>query len=41
MHRAFHLQHVTPGEDGVARVTAFFGPELFAHFALPPELPPR
>lgn len=41
VHRAFHLQHVVPGPDGVARVTAFFGPELFAHFALPPELPPR
>lgn len=41
VHRAFHLQHVTVTEDGVARVTAFFDPGLFAWFGLPPELPPR
>ncbi|WP_324651094.1 sigma-70 family RNA polymerase sigma factor [Georgenia sp. H159] len=41
VHRAFQLQHVTATEDGVARVTAFFAPELFAAFGLPPELPPR
>ncbi len=41
VHRAFHLQHLTPGRSGVDRVTAFFSPELFARFGLPPELPPR
>ncbi|QDB78991.1 sigma-70 family RNA polymerase sigma factor [Georgenia sp. 311] len=41
VHRAFHLQHIVPAEHGVARVTAFFGRELFTYFALPPELPPR
>ncbi|WP_129339519.1 sigma-70 family RNA polymerase sigma factor [Cellulomonas endophytica] len=35
VHRAFHVQQVTPGPDGVRRVTAYFGPELFAHFGLP------
>ena len=41
VHRAFHLQHVTVGEDGVTRVTAFFDRRLFAWFGLPPELPAR
>ncbi|MDD9206783.1 sigma-70 family RNA polymerase sigma factor [Georgenia sp. 10Sc9-8] len=38
-HRPFQLQQVTPTADGVARVTAWFAPELFPAFGLPTELP--
>ncbi len=38
VHRAFQLQQVTLGEDGVRHVTVWFGAELFARFGLPAEL---
>ncbi|MEE6295439.1 sigma-70 family RNA polymerase sigma factor [Georgenia wangjunii] len=39
VHRAFQVQQVTVTRDGVSHVTAWFSPELFATFGLPPELP--
>lgn len=38
VRRPFHLQHLTLTTDGVARVTAFFTPELFPRFGLPSAL---
>ncbi len=39
VHRAFHLQVPTVGEDGVTHVSVFFDATLFARFGLPEELP--
>ncbi|WP_239078576.1 sigma-70 family RNA polymerase sigma factor [Cellulomonas marina] len=40
VHRAFHVQQLTLGPDGVRHVVAFFGgAELFARFGLPSVLP--
>jgi RNA polymerase sigma-70 factor (ECF subfamily) len=34
-HRAFQLQQVELGDDGVTRVVAYFDTALFASFGLP------
>ncbi|TQL03773.1 sigma-70 family RNA polymerase sigma factor [Cellulomonas sp. SLBN-39] len=39
-HRAFQVQQVTVGEDGVRHVTVWFGAPLFARFGLPEVLDP-
>lgn len=38
VHRAFQVQQLHTGPDGVGRVTAWFAPELFAAFGLPATL---
>ena len=38
VHRAFQVQQVTVGADGVRHVTVWFGAALFARFGLPVEL---
>lgn len=38
VHRAFQLQQLTPGPDGVRQVTCYFDTRLFAAFGLPETL---
>jgi RNA polymerase sigma-70 factor (ECF subfamily) len=38
LHRAFQLQQLHVGPNGIERVTAWFAPELFAAFGLPSTL---
>ncbi|WSG16033.1 sigma-70 family RNA polymerase sigma factor [Nonomuraea sp. NBC_01738] len=39
VHRAFNLQVLSLGREGVTRLTTFFDPRLFEVFGLPAELP--